>query len=86
MKKKNPQKNSIISWIMIGTGILLAIIGAVTTQNYKLNLWIWVGFLAIIIGIVYHLMMVKCPYCGHSLVGYRPIPKECPKCHQKFED
>ena len=28
---------------------------------------------------------VKCPYCGHSLVGYRPFPKECPKCHKKFE-
>ena len=37
-------------------------------------------------GIVYHLTMMKCPYCGCSLVGYRPIPKECPKCHKKFEE
>ena len=29
---------------------------------------------------------MKCPYCGCSLVGYRPIPKECPKCHKKFEE
>ena len=85
MKKKNPQKNLIISWIVIGAGIFFATIGAVTAQDYKLNLWLWIGFLTIIAGIVYHLVMVKCPYCGHSLVGYRPFPKECPKCHKKFE-
>lgn len=64
---------------------IFATIGAVTAQDYKLNLWLWIGFLTIIAGIVYHLVMVKCPYCGHSLVGYRPFPKECPKCHKKFE-
>ena len=85
MKKKNPQKNLIISWIVIGAGIFFATIGAVTAQDYKLNLWLWIGFLTIIDGIVYHLVIVKCPYCGHSLVGYRPFPKECPKCHKKFE-
>ena len=85
MKKKNPQKNLIISWIVIGAGIFFATIGAVTAQDYKLNLWLWIGFLTIIAGIVYHLVMVKCPCCGHSLVGYRPFPKECPKCHKKFE-
>ena len=30
-------------------------------------------------------MLRYVPYCGCSLVGYRPIPKECPKCHKKFE-
>ena len=36
MKKKNPQKNLIISWIVIGAGIFFATIGAVTAQDYKL--------------------------------------------------
>ena len=40
MKKKNPQKNLIISWIVIGAGIFFATIGAVTAQDYKLNLWL----------------------------------------------
>ena len=71
--------------LFFGAGIFFATIGAVTAQDYKLNLWLWIGFLTIIAGIVYHLVMVKCPYCGHSLVGYRPFPKECPKCHKKFE-
>ena len=57
MKKKNPQKNLIISWIVIGAGIFFATIGAVTAQDYKLNLWLWIGFLTIIAGIVYHLVL-----------------------------
>ena len=45
-----------------------------------------IGAMVVVGGIVYHLTMMKCPYCGCSLVGYRPIPKECPKCHKKFEE
>ena len=86
MGKQNPKKNSVLSWIVIGIGALLAIIGAVTSQEYTLNLWILIGFLAIIAGIVCQFVMVRCPNCGHSLTGYRPFPKECPKCHKKFED
>ena len=70
MKKRNPKKNLVISWIVMGIGALLAM----------------VGFLVIVSGIVCHFVTVKCPYCGHSLSGYRPFPKECPKCHKKFGD
>ena len=54
-------------------------------KAYKVNPCLLTGALVIIGGIAYHLVMVKCPYCGHSLVGYRPMPDECPKCHKKFE-
>lgn len=86
MGKWNPKKNSVISWTMMGIGVLLAVAGAVTVQEYKLNFWLLLGFLVVIAGIIYHIVMVKCPYCGHSLAGYRPFPEECPKCHKKFED
>lgn len=86
MRKSTPKKNSIISWIIIGIGSLLAIIGAMITQEYKVNLWLTIGFLVIVAGIIYHLVMVRCPYCGHSLAGYRPLPKDCPKCHKMFGD
>ena len=51
-------------------------------RNSRIS-WIVIGGLLVIGGIVYHLAMVRCPYCGHSLAGYRPIPKECPCCHKK---
>ncbi len=86
MRKRTPESNSIISWIIIGTGTLFAIIGAMTVQEYKVNLWLTIGFFIVVAGIIFHLAMVRCPYCGHSLAGYRPIPKSCPKCHKTFED
>ncbi len=86
MKKRNPKKNLVISWIVMGIGALLAVAGAVTAQEYRLNLWLLIGLLVIISGIICHFVTVRCPYCGHSLSGYRPFPKECPKCHKKFGD
>ena len=35
-------------------------------RNSRIS-WIVIGGLLVIGGIVYHLAMVRCPYCGHSL-------------------
>ena len=86
MKNNSPQKQAAISWIILMIGILLAVIGAMTAKEYRVNLCLLIGAMVAVGGIVYHLTMMKCPYCGCSLVGYRPIPKECPKCHKKFEE
>ena len=85
MKNNNPKNNSIISWIILGTGALFAVIGAMTTQEYKVNLLLIIGGLIVVAGIVYHLLLVRCPYCGHSLAGYRSLLDECTKCHNAFE-
>ena len=85
MKNENPKKNSIILWIVLGIGALFAVIGAMTTQENEVNLLLIIGGLIVVVGIVYHLLLVRCPYCGQSLAGYNPIPDECPKCHNTFE-
>lgn len=84
MKDSNPKKNAIVSWLILGMGASLAVISAMTTKEYRVNLCLLIGALVIVGGIVYHLIMVRCPYCGHSLAGYRPIPEKCPKCHKQF--
>ena len=85
MNIKNPKTNSIISWIILGMGAMLAVIGAMTAHEYRVNLCLTIGVLVIVVGIAYHLIMVRCPYCGQLLAGYQPIPKECPKCHKSLE-
>ena len=85
MKNESPKKNSIISWIILGIGALFAVIGAMITQEYRVNLFLIIGGLIVVVGMVYHLVWVRCPYCGHSLAGYSPLPDECPKCHNTFE-
>ncbi len=86
MKKRTPKKESVISWIIIGIGALLAVIGAVITKDYKMNLLVWSGLFVVIAGVAYHLLMVRCPFCGHSLAGCRPFPKVCPECNKKFDE
>ena len=75
MKNNSPQKQAAISWIILMIGILLAVIGAMTAKEYRVNLCLLIGAMVVVGGIVYHFTMMKCPYCGCSLVGYRPIPK-----------
>ena len=85
MKNGSPKKNSIISWIILGIGALLVVIGAMTAQEYRINLLVITGGAIVVVGIVYHLVKVRCPYCSHSLAGYRPLPDQCPECHKTFE-
>ena len=61
MKIDSPQKNSTISWIIMGIGVLIAVLGAMTTQEYRINLLLIIGGLIVAAGIVYHLAMVRCP-------------------------
>ncbi len=88
MIKKNPKKNLITSWIIIGAGTILVLIGAMITEarEYKVAFPVWAGLFVIIAGVAFHLLTVRCPYCGHSLAGYRPTPEVCPECHKTFED
>ena len=82
---QHPKKSSYISWIIMGIGTLLALVGAMMTREYRLNLCLFLGLAVIVGGIVYHLMMVRCPHCGHSLAGYSPLPRVCPKCEKYFD-
>lgn len=63
-----------------------ALIGALAVQDQGLNLWVILGLLMILYGVLYHLLMVRCPHCGRSLAGYRPLPRECPYCHEPLEE
>ena len=68
MKNNSPQKHAVISCLILVTGILLVVIGAMTTKEYKINLCLLIGAIVVIGGIVYHLIMMKCPYCAARLL------------------
>ena len=55
MKIDSPQKNSTISWIILGIGGLIAVLGAMTTQEYRINLLLIIGGLIVAAGIVYNI-------------------------------
>ena len=89
MKKRSPVKNMKISWIIMGIGALLTLIGGYITRadpQFKISVLAIIGGIVVVFGIVYYLVTVKCPHCGHALAGYKPFPEECPKCHKSLED
>ena len=47
----SPRKHAGISWFILGTGILLAVIGAMTAKAYKVNPCLLTGALVIIGGL-----------------------------------
>ena len=52
MKNNSPQKQAAISWIILMIGILLAVIGAMTAKEYRVNLCLLIGAMVVIGGIV----------------------------------
>ena len=84
--KTNLKKKLLISWCIILLGALIALVGAAATQDGRINLLLCLGGLIVLSGIIYHLAMIRCPHCGRSLAGYRPLPKSCPNCHKELDD
>lgn len=83
---RDPGRNSVISWRIIGIGAAVSLIGAYTARAYELNFLLVAGLICILAGVICHLAFVRCPVCGHSLAGYRPLPEKCPKCQTDFKD
>ena len=48
MKNNSPQKHAFISCLILVTGILLVVIGAMTTKEYKINLCLLIGAIVVI--------------------------------------
>ncbi len=86
MKQANsPLKNSKIGWSIMLVGAAIALIAAFIHKKYDATILFYVSLFLVLVGSGWQIFTVRCPHCGHSLCGYRPIPTECPKCHAKFE-
>ena len=58
-KRKNPKRNALIACIVIGVGILLAIIGVFTAQDGKITPLLYIGGIMVLVGIIWNLMTMR---------------------------
>ena len=58
MKNNSPQKQAAISWIILMIGILLAVTGAMTAMEYRVNLCLLIGAMVVVGAIVDHLSLI----------------------------
>ena len=63
-----------------------SILGWVLTQvSAHMNLALVICFIGLIGGIVWHIVFVRCPHCGHHFNPRAAIPNFCPECGKKLE-
>lgn len=75
-----------VSWLLILAGAALALIGALLWRAGVSGTGMALVWAAVPAGVVFHLVKVRCPACGHSLAGYRPLPDTCPQCGQPLRE
>lgn len=78
-----------VSWLLILAGAALALIGALlwrTGPSGAGRALLLAALAAVLAGVAVHLAKVRCPACGHSLAGYRPLPDTCPQCGQPLRE
>ena len=72
-----------ISFIAMIAG---AVIGWVSCQfSDDINIVIVLCFVVMIGGILWHIVFVRCPHCGHHFNPRASISNFCPECGKKLE-
>jgi len=76
LKKLPVTTHSAIFYICLLAGIF---IGAVSRQ-FDFGIGMMLGFVLLVAGVVWHIVFLRCPHCGHHFHYRQPIPKFCPNC------
>ena len=69
---------------MLVLGAMVTAIGAKISSFGSLHPVAWIGLLVIAAGLIWRLIIIKCPYCGSGLYGVRSLPQHCPDCGEKL--
>ena len=78
---KHPNRNRIISYLLMILGIAIAGISAIIRGVEPLHTMFYIGAALAVIGIIYGLVSVRCPYCKRLLHLRGIMPeKVCPYC------
>ena len=63
-----------------------AVIGWISCQfSTDVNIVMILSFIAMIGGILWHIIFVRCPHCGHHFSPRASILTYCPECGKKLE-
>ena len=63
-----------------------SVIGWIFTQlSERMNFALVICFIGLIGGIVWHIIFVRCPHCGHHFNPRASISNFCPECGKRLE-
>ena len=64
-------------------GVILVLIAQEASRK-NMTAGMILGLILILIGIIWHILFVRCPHCGNHLSLRRAIPKCCPWCGKRI--
>ena len=70
-----------IHYLLCVTGSLFIIVSSELQNIYPLLI---IGGLILTLGLVFRILLIKCPYCGDGLYQRYADLKTCPKCGKKI--
>ena len=87
MKKLTLKQHWLIGIILMGAGL------AVSTYDilsHGITEWRWgyviTAAVLVVAGYVYHLIFVKCPFCGARLPSTTKFPEKCDACGESLAE
>lgn len=86
MKKLTLKQHWLIGIILMGAGLVISTYDVLT---HMLE-WRWgyviTAAILVVAGYVYHLIFVKCPFCGARLPSTTKFPEKCDACGESLAE
>ena len=74
-------RNKLLSFAITFLGLILIAVNESTNGDGTL---LFIGLLLVCGGVVCHMLLYKCPYCGAVLRSRAPVPHYCPHCGEEI--
>lgn len=75
-----PRMHAKISVALVWLGAILSLMLG------DMGRWaLWLGLAISIVGLIYRMVMVRCPICGKSVDGFQTLPSRCPNCGEALD-
>lgn len=84
LRKLSLHTHFTIRTIITVIGVILVLMAQASSQN-DMTAGVILGLVLIIIGMIWHILFVRCPHCGNHLSLRRMIPRYCPWCGKQID-
>lgn len=84
LRKLSHHTHFTIRTIITVIGVILVLMAQASSRN-DMTAGVILGLALIIIGMIWHILFVRCPHCGNHLSLRRAIPRYCPWCGKRID-
>ena len=84
LRKLSLHTHFTIRTVITVIGVILVLMAQATSRN-DMTAGVILGLILIVMGMIWHILFVRCPHCGSHLSLRRAIPRNCPWCGKRID-